>query len=247
MGQFFNPSVPKNLVFCFDAINPKCYSGTGTSFTELVSGTTATAVVTTSLGMDSSLGKPHLKFTPGATTRTAYIPFPVDLYGTGSGVNVPTGTTATWSWWQYWQDQGSIDHPNFGWETSNNWGGADGFVFGTGHGTDGPRWGIGGTAWNVYQFIPTDYVANVWQNWTVTFSGGMADGLKTYLNGELVDQRSTNGILITGSANSNNLHIGATNSRGGNWGGYMDLIHMWNTVLSDAEVYRHYDMFKGRF
>lgn len=245
MGQFFNPSVPKNLVFCFDALNPKCYSGTGTSFTELVSGTTATAVATTSLGMDSSLGSPHLKFTPGETTRTAYIPFPVDVYG-NNGVVVPTGTNGTWSWWQYFQDQGNIDHPNIGWETSNAWDGQNGFVFGTGYGTDGPRWGIGGTAYTVYSTANPDYQPNIWQNWTVTYDGNISNGLKTYLNGSLIDERSAGNTIISGD-NSNNLHIGSTNARGGNWGGYMDLIHMWSTTLSAGEVSKHYEMFKGRF
>ena len=246
MALFYSPKPPTGMCFCFDALNPKCYSGTGTTFKELITGTTATAVVSTSLGLDSSLGRPHLKFTPGATTRTAYIPFPVNLYD-GTGVVVPHGSTASWSWWQYFIDQGSIDHPNFGWETSSSWNGVDGFVFGTGFGLDGPRWGVAGTQYTVYTTATPDYQAGVWQNWTVTFNGNESNGLKTYLNGSLIDQRTPTTKVIEAEDNSNNLHIGATNARGGNWGGYMDIIQMWNRPLSSDEVIRLYDIYKGRF
>lgn len=246
MGQHYSIKPPSGMCFCFDALNPNCYSGTGASFRELISGTTTTAVVSTSLSLDSTLGRPHLRFTPGATTRTAYIPFSVNLYN-GTGVVVPYGSTASWSWWQYWQDQGSVDHPNFGWETGSGWDGNDGFVFGTGWGADGPRWGVAGTAYTVYATANPDYQANVWQNWTVTFNGNETNGLKTYLNGSLIDQRTPTTKVIEAEDNSNNLHIGATNSRGGNWGGYMDIIQMWNRPLSSNEVGILHNIYKGRF
>jgi hypothetical protein len=241
MGQNYGVRSPKPMCFCFDALNPKCYSGTGTTFKEMITGTTATAVVTTALAIDTTLGAPHLKFTPGQTTRTAYIPF-----STVNGVTPPTGPVATWSWWQYWQDQGNIDHPNIGWETGNSWDGINGFVFGTGWSTDGPRWGVAGTNYNVYGSADPDYQPNVWQNWTVTFNGSISNGLKTYLNGSLIDQRTpTAASSIAG--NTNNLHIGATNSRGGNWGGYMDIVQMWKYELTATEVAQVFTNHKGRF
>lgn len=246
MGQHYNNKPPSGMTFCFDAINPKCYSGAGTQFTEMLSQTTVSAVVTSSLGLDSSLGKPHLRFTPGETTRTAYIPFPVDLYG-DSGVKVPFGSTATWSWWQYFEDQGSVDHPNFGLEMGNGWDGESGFVFGTGWGTDGPRWGVANTAYTIYFTASPDYQRNVWQNWTVTFDGNATNGLKTFLNGTLIDERTPTTKVINIEDNTNDLFIGATNNRGGNWGGYMDIIQMWNRPLSSFEVGYLYSINKGRF
>lgn len=237
MTIYYNVSPPSEMCFCFDALNPKCYSGSGTSFKELISQTQTTAVVTSPATL--SIENTHLRFVPGATTRTAYIPF------NSSSVTVPTGWTGSWSWFQYFEDQGSIDHPNIGKETGSGWDGINGFVFGTGWGTDGPRWGIGGTAYTVYSASPTDYVNNIWQCWTVTYNGGTTNGLKTYLNGTLLDQRTPSNVAI--GSNSNNLFIGATNSRGGNWGGYMDLVQMWQRELSASEVMSNFNIFRGRF
>lgn len=228
----------------FDALNPKCYSGSGTSFTELVSGYTTTAVQNGNLNIVGN----HLRFTPGAATRTNYIPFPVDLFNPNNGVRVPTGSSATWSWFQYFEDQGSIDHPNIGWETGSGWDGADGFVFGTGWGTDGPRWGIGGTAYNYTSMASSArYATNVWQNYTVTFDGNLTNGVKTYLNGVLVNEQTAGTNKVISGVNTNNLHIGSTNSRGGNWGGYMDIVLMWNETLDASDVYKVYNCYKNRF
>lgn len=237
MAIHYSIKPPTGMCFCFDGMNPKCYSGTGTTFRELISGAQATAVVTSpsTLGVVNS----HLRFVTGGTSQTAYIPF------ASASVVVPTGITGSWSWFQFFEDQGSVDHPNFGKETSSNWDGVNGFVFGTGWGTDGPRWGIGGTAYTVYTATSTDYVPNIWQCWTVTYNGGAANGLKTYLNGSLLDQRSPTNTPI--GSNANNLIIGATNSRGGNWGGYMDLVQMWNRELSAQEVLTNFNVYRGRF
>ena len=246
MAQYYNVKLPPGMCFCFDGLNKKCYPGTGSTFTEIISGTTGTRTGSTgTISLDSTLGKPHLRWNGTVGTRVAQIPFTVDIYG-NSGVMVPTGSSGTWSWWQRWEDQGSQDHPNFGWETGNSWDGANGFVFGTGYGTDGPRWGIAGTAYTVYTSTPTDYQANIWQNWTVTFDGNATNGLKTYLNGSQVDQRTPTNKIIS-AVNTNTLRIGATVSRGGNWGGYMDTIHMWNRSLSANEVGNLYRALKGRF
>lgn len=228
------------LCFYFDAVNTRCYSGTGTTFNNLVNNASATSSVTAPATLAMNDG--HLLFTPGATTRTAYIPF------ASSSVTVPTGQTGSWMWFQYFIDQGSIDHPNFGKETGSTWDGINGFVFGTGWGTDGPRWGIGGTAYTVFNESPTDYVPNIWQCWTVTYNGGSGNnpnGLKTYLNGNLIDSRTA--VAATIGSNSNTLNIGATNSRGGNWGGYMDNVLMWSTELSAADISQTFNAFRGRY
>jgi hypothetical protein len=250
------PQLPAGLVFNFDALSPKCYSGSGTSFTEMISGATGTATTSNSgtVGLDSTLGSSHLKFAnPNAAARTAYISFPVNITSANtSGVNVPQGPNASWNWWHYFQDAGSVDHPNFGWETGSSWDGDAGFVFGTGYGTDGPRWGIDDGAYTVYNETGSttgDYRTNEWQNYCVTFDGNVSNGVKTYLNGELVDERnvaaSTNKSIP--ATNTNNLFLGATNSRGGNWNGYMDVVQMYETTLSASQVKALYNAFKGRF
>lgn len=237
MGIHYNTKPPEGMCFCFDALNPKCYSGSGTTFKDLISQTNGTATVTSpaTLGIVNS----HLRFVPGATTRTAYVTFP------NSSITVPTGWTGTWSWAQYFQDQGGIDHPNIGKEAGSIWDGINGFVFGTGWGLDGPRWGIGGTAYTVYTSSPIDYVENAWQIWTVTYNGGVANGLKTYTNGVLNYQQTPTATAI--GSNANDLLIGATNSRGGNWGGYMDIVQMWDRELTAAEVAQNFNAIRGRF
>jgi hypothetical protein len=239
MSLAHGASIPRsNLCFHFDVRNVKCYSGSGTSFTDLATRNSSTAVVTSSLSMVNG----SLRFVPGQTTRTAYIPF------NNSSIVVPTAQTGSWMWFQKWEDQGSIDHPNFGKETSDMWNGTNGFVFGTGWGTDGPRWGIGGTAYDVYLSTSTDYVADIWQCWAVTYNGGTGNnpnGLKTYLNGVLVDSRTA--VAANIGSNSNNLIIGATNVRGGNWGGYMDTIMMWMSELTPAEIQRTFNAIRWRY
>jgi|11BtaG_2_1085332.scaffolds.fasta_scaffold04077_4 hypothetical protein len=249
------PQLPAGLVFNFDALNTKCYSGSGTTFTEIISGQTGTVNTANSgtVGLDSTLGSSHLKFAnPNAATRTAYISFPVNITSNSGGVYVPQGPHATWNWWHYFQDAGNVDHPNFGWETAGSWDGDEGFVFGTGYDTDGPRWGIDDGGYTVYATTgPTtgDYRTNEWQNYCVTFDGLISNGLKTYLNGVLVDERNIAGATNKSipATNTNNLHVGATNSRGGNWNGYMDIIQMYETTLSASQVKALYNAFKGRF
>ena len=155
-------------------------------------------------------------------------------------------------WAQYFEDAGNIDHPNFGKETGNGWNGVNGFVFGTGYGTDGPRWGVAGTAHTVYASLTSttgDYRGNVWQIYCVTYERNSPTGLKTYLhdsNGQRkVDERTTSDVAI--GSNSNALHIGATNSRGGNWNGLMDFVLMYNTALTQEQVFQNFDAYKSRF
>lgn len=237
MSIHYNVKPPAGMCFCFDGLNKKCYSGSGLVFKDLISGASATAVV----GGSQSIGivDGHLRFSSLAVNRAAYIPF------ASANINVPNGWHGSWSWFQYYQDSGEIDHPNFGKETGAGWDGVGGFVFGNGWSVDGPRWGIGGVAYGVYTATPTDYVANIWQCWTVTYNGAATNGLKTYLNGVLIDQRTPAAVPI--GVSTAPLFIGATNNRGGNWNGNMDLVQMWRRELSAKEVRDNFNVYRGRF
>jgi len=236
MAQHYGAKIPTGTIFSFDALSQKCYSGSGTTFKDAITGTTATATVTTSLAMDSTLGSPHLKFTPGATTRTAYMAF------NSSNINVPRGVTATWSCWCYFQDQGSIDHPMFGWETGSSWVGENGVVCGTGWGTDGVRFGVAGYNTGGYSGM----VGNTWVHWVITFNGNQTNGLKLYKNAS-IERQGTPTTTTIGTSNTNTFNIGATNSRGGNWGGYLDIVQVWDRELTANEVGTLYSVQKGRF
>lgn len=243
MGFSRGPSiVTSGLVFAWDGMSPRSWDGSSSTHRDLVGKNTGTKAGANALTRVSH----HVDFDNStAGTRTCYISFP------SANITVPTGDTGTWIWAHYFEDAGSVDHPNFGKETGSAWAGNDGFVFGTGWGTDGPRWGIGGTAYVVYvdDDNGADYRTNVWQIYAVTYQRNTTDGLKTYLhdsNGQrLVDARNSSDVAI--GSNTNALHVGATNSRGGNWNGRMDCVYMYNRVLSQSEVFQNFNALKGRF
>lgn len=235
--------VTDGLVFCWDGMSERSWDGNSSSHKDLVSGATGTKVGGNTLSRISN----HVDFDNStAGNRTCYISF------ANADITVPTGDEGTWIWAHYFQDAGNIDHPNFGKENTGGWAGGDGFVFGTGFGTDGPRWGIAGTAHTVYNDVAAstgDYRQNVWQIYAVTYTRNSATGVKTYLldsNGNrLVNQRTSSNVAI--GSNTSNLHIGATNIRGGNWNGLMDFVHMYSRALSAEEIGLTFNAMKGRF
>lgn len=244
MGILRGPNIIRdNLVFAWDGISPRSWDGSSSTHTELVGKGTGTKSGANTLSIIDG----HVDFDNSTVgTRTCYISFAND------NITVPTGNYGTWIWANYFEDAGDIDHPAFGKETTGAWAGGDGFVFGTGWGTDGPRWGIGGTAYTVYATTGAstgDYRPNVWQMYAVTYERGVTNGLKTYLhdsNGQrLVDQRTPTDVAI--GSNTNPLIVGATNSRGGNWNGRLDFILMYDTALSQDEVFQNFDVYRSRF
>lgn len=235
MGVVYNTSLPPGMVFCFDALNSKCYSGTGTVFTDAITSSSTTAVSNNNLQIDNTLGRPHLRFTPGATTRTAYIPW------SASTLLLPRGSQMTISIWSYFEDQGNIDHPMVGWETGNGWDGLNGFVIGTGWGTDGTRLAVAG-----YNPGYGGMENTKWINWVVTFNGYATNGLKLYKNTSIIVQGTPTTPNI-GTSNASVFNIGATNSRGGNWGGYIDIVQIWDRVLTESEISALYKIQKWRF
>ena len=242
MGLAHSPQiVTDGLVFAWDGTNPKCWDGSSSTHYDLVGRGTGTKTGENTLQRTDN----HVSFS-GVGTRTCYISFP------SANITVPTGDTGTWMWVHYFSDAGNQDHPNIGKETTGTWSGTDGFVFGTGFGLDGPRWGVGGQSFGIYTTTGTttgDYTNTAWQIYTVTYTRNNANGLKTYLfdanNKGLVDQRATTDVAI--GSNSNALHIGATNVRGGNWNGYMDFAFMWNRDLTLTEIQQNFNALRGRY
>jgi len=242
MALHHNPRiVTSGLVFAWNGLDSNSWDGISTTHYDLISGNPGTKTGANAITKTNN----HVYFTGGGN-RTAYVSFP------SANITVPTGNEGTWMWASYFIDGGSFDHPNIGKETTGTWSGTNGFVFGTGWGTDGPRWGIAGTAYTVYNDVAAstgDYRENVWQIYTVTYTRNSSTGLQTYLsdsNGtRLCDQRTTPDSAI--GSNSNALHIGATNSRGGNWNGYMDFVYMWDRALTYEEVLQNYNATKTRF
>ena len=248
MAFRYSPKLPTNgLCFAWDGINHKCWDGSSVYHTELIGKSQGEKQGSNTLHKGYEPGtQTHIYFAGGGINQSCYIEFqPGDI-------TVPTGNEGTWMWAQKFVDSGNIDHPNFGKETTGTWSGTDGFVFGTGWGTDGPRWGIGGTAYTVYAnetISNADYRTNVWQIYVVTYQSNSATGLQTYLcdsNGtRLCDQRSTPASQI--GTNGDPLRIGCTNQRSGNWNGYMDFVYMWDRALTSKEVFDTFEVVRSKF
>lgn len=233
--------VTDGLVFAWNGLDLNCWDGSSNTHRDLISGNTGTKTGASALSKSGN----HVYFT-GGDTRNCYISFP------SSNITVPTGNQATWMWANYFIDAGNIDHPCFGKEAGTDWDGSNGFVFGTGWGTDGPRWGVAGTIHSVFADTGDssgDYRTDVWQIYCVTYEKNSGTGLKTYLcdsNGtRLVDTNATSDVAI--GSNSNALHIGATNNRGGNWNGGLDFVYMWNRALNAQEINQTLSSLKTKF
>jgi hypothetical protein len=235
MSVISGPLTALKPCFVWDGTNPKCWNGSSSSHYDLVSGSTGTFSGAGSVTRSGG----HVVFAPNpiASTQTAIISFP------SSGITVPTGSSGTWSYWYYYTSSQTIDAPNFGKETGSNWDGINGFVMGTGWGTDGLRMGVGGTAVYVPGSGGPYYVYNTWQQITVTYvqNGSWIE----YVNGTPAFTTTAPNVPI--GSNSNALIIGSTNSRGGNWRGSMDIIQMWPRDLSAQEVLENFNALRGRY
>jgi hypothetical protein len=235
MSINYGPSIPATPCFVWDGTNKKSWAGSGNTHYDLITGTVGTFSGAGSLTLSSG----HVLFAPNpvASTNTAVIQF------SPTALNLPTGSQGSWSWWYYYTSSQSIDAPNFGHETSNQWDGVNGFVFGTGWGNDGLRMGVGGTAVYVPGSGGPAYVYNQWQQITVTYirNGAWLE----YVNGSLAFSTTAPNNDI--GSNANNLIIGGTNSRGGNWRGSMDIVQMWNRALSATEVLQNFNALRGRY
>jgi hypothetical protein len=231
----YNPSIATTgLIFVWDGLNPRCWNGSSLTHYDIITGGEGTKLGAGTITKVSN----HIVFAPNPviSTNTAIVSFP------SANINVPTGTEGSWSWWYYYTSSQAIDAPNFGKETSSNWDGQNGFVFGNGWGTDGLRMGIGGVAYEVYN-SGTTYKLNTWEHYTVTYKKNSA--AKVYLNGSLFYTVSNPTQNI--GFNSNNLIIGGTNNRGGNWRGSMDVVQMWNRELSAPEIVQNFNALRGRY
>jgi len=239
MGFHRGPKiVTDGLVFAWNGVG-RSWDGvtSNTTHRNLVGGKTGTKTGSDTLSIISD----SVDFNNASVgTRTCYIEFP------SANVTVPTGNTGTWMWSHFLEYAGNVDHPNFGKEGGSGWDGTDGFVFGTGWGTDGPRWGIAGTAHTVYNDVSSttgDYRTGVWQMYCVTYTRNSSTGVKSYLfdsNGQrLIDERASSDVAI--GSNSNTLNIGATNSRGGNWNGLMDWVLMYDSVLTQEQIFQNFN------
>jgi hypothetical protein len=232
--------VTDSLCFVWDGSNIKSWDGVSSMHKDSISG---------NYGLKIG-ARPLTKTSEGTLFDSAYTGIQsCAVEFMNSDIVVPTGDEGSWFWVQKFIDEGSADHPLFGKETSNGWNGVNGFVMGTGWGTDGQRVGIGGVAYGVYDgnqaVTSIRPVINRWQTYLITYQRNSATGLKVYcndINGLRLGYVSSTTDVAIGS-NTNRLIIGSTNNRAGNWNGYLNCVYMWTRALSESEIYQMFKCF----
>ena len=224
-------AVTDGLIFCIDAANPKCFNTGETTAKDLVQG----------FELTGANGEPG---TGTHTPDTANFPAFNGLYGGifdfngGRGMNVEgdlgSHSTQSISMWYYKN--------------------SDGVQYFTDARNDGGTWFLSNyTTRNInyanalYYNFDVDYDAdngdfiNRWQHMVVTSNSG---GSQLFVDG------TKRTLLGSSSYNENlgvNFRIGTRFTTSSEWTGYMGPIHIYNRVLSDAEVAQNFNAFKGRF
>jgi len=85
--------------------------------------------------------------------------------------------------------------------------------------------------------LPSD---NVWYHIALSYDGsGTGAGTKMYIDGVDVTSVTQSGLATTIS-NTNDFHIGASNAAF-RWGGDIDIVRVWDIVLTPAEVADEYN------
>ena len=152
-----------------------------------------------------------------------------DEITTGTIGNI--GTDGTFEGWYYFNTS-LTSNPRF-WCTTNNTGGADAYID-TSTGRLYLHGGTGGTT--------AVFSLNAWVHVAVTYTSG---AIAIYYNG--VSQTLTGTTTGYNLTNTNNLHIGAFESNGYAWRGYIAQFRMYSDALSAAEVLQNYNATKTNF
>ena len=224
-------SVTDGLIFCIDAANPKCFGAGQTTAKDLAQGFECTGA----------------NGYPGSGTHTPdpdYFPEYNAAYGgvfdfSGSrGINVEddlgSHTEFSMSMWYYKNGTGTqyfSDGRNDGgqWFLSNytskniNYTDKLTYNFDTGYFGDN-----------------SDFVFR-WQHMVVTSNSG---GSQIFIDGT---KRTAVASSSVDEDLGVNFRIGTRYTTSASWTGYMGPIHIYNRVLSDAEVAQNFNAFKGRF
>ena len=221
--------VTDGLIFCADAANKRCYSGSGSTCTDLAGGVTGTLYNQTSL-YNSWNGVFNLDGTDD------YIEF-----GSPAALQNQVGTVVAWARWDTTStSQGGLvaylaDHDplNNGWNLLNYGSQVIGWDFAS---SPGYEWWLGSSS---YKFDTDEWVMV-----TMTFAGA-GNPVNTYRNDILIHTESTQvAITYVGAT----LIIGSTDTdRFAEWQGQIGPVYIYDRVLTAAEVAQNYNATKGRF
>ena len=216
-----NPQIEhKNLVFCFDALDKNIYSGTGTTWTDIISDATTTLTNSPTFNsagyFDFDGSNDYMEMTSdhsitAAKTISAWIN--TDSDHNGSFISVDASGSNRF--FQFKKKSGGT------------------IMF------------VGFSSFNSSNSVQTDSsIANdVWINATAVQSSN--GNVKIYIDGSLVKSSSSTYTVKTGSATAffGKNEGGSANS----YNGQMATAHYYNRDLSAEEVLQNFNATKGRF
>jgi len=236
--QSENP-ITEGLVFHLDAGNPLSYSGSGTTWTDMISGNNNATIVDATYSSDDS-GVIRYDGT------NDWVVYPAAAHSLGEDFSVEV-----WAKWD--ESQYGSNNPWTGCLWSAN---ANGDWGNSGHGI---LLGYGqmrfkksdGSEENFSWTVPT---TQVWHQFVFVKESGQGKVYvdKDYVNGSSDFITSINsssgayGIGVADYLNGTYPYTGDTNVRG-EWDGDISIVRIYNKVLSSSEIKQNYNAHKGRF
>jgi len=242
MATEYNPKiVTDNLVLCLDAGNTKSYPGSGTTWTDMISGNNNATIVDATYSSDD-----------GGVIRydgtNDWVVYPAAAHSLGEDFSVEVW--AKWDESQYgsnnpWPWTGCLWSAN----ANDDWGNSGhGILLGYGQ----IRYkNANNSEQNFSWTVPT---TQVWHQ--IVFTKDSTDGIvyvdKSNENNSNDFKSSINsssgayGIGVADYLNGTYPYTGDTSVRGG-WDGDISIVRIYNKVLSSSEIEQNYNANKGRF
>ena len=216
--------VGQGLIFCHDVGDRSCYPGSGTTFTDLIGGFTATATVTfTPLSSTNSLG-PFL-------TGDALV-----NYSTFTALGNNKRTLAGW---MRGTSNDKIPFSLGGTSNGNN------KSFAISCRSNGVSlYGKSGT-YDEFISASVSFIDGVWRYIAVTWDGGNPGVLKLYRDGVLAGTTTRGLGEAYGTSNGVTIHRWMNQDR--NFAGDTGPVHVYNRDLTASELLKNYNAQRSRF
>lgn len=230
MGNQYGPkTVTDGLVFNMDFANIKCYSGTGTTCTDL-SGNNFSGELINSPSYSSLGNNKFFSFNGTTNNRLIRIPNSTLLDTQTPSIEVWIKTNAI-NQLGFWFEKGNVNSQYSIFQESTNIQWRQNFTAGLSTmSTSVSTAGLNTASW--FQFVGT-------------FSSG---NRRLYVNGALKNSDTQTGTINTNTGGmSIGVYGGYNGSRGYYYNGDIAVVKIYNRQLTDSEVLQNYNALKGRF
>jgi hypothetical protein len=258
MATLYNPSISKeNLQICLDWGNPRCYSGSGTTFNNLINPSINNGYLKNNVTYNSA--NSGYVLTGGANNGQANnVGDRIDINTSAAGID-RFNKTHNFSifFWNYLISNNTnkiFSTGSAGALTGNN----DACIWQMWMASDMFYWwdSTGGGTNNIICTFASSRVLNTWQYVGVTYSynEGGNNVARTYVNGQLVATASV--ATATHSAIDRSAETSLQWTLGGGYNGgcfnnnsqnRFGSFHLYNKTLSNAEILKNYNATKGRY